>query len=85
MAKANIDKRNLYNTREQVVNHPQHYTQGNIECIDAMEAMLSKEEFTGYLKGNVMKYLWRSKLKGKELEDIDKAIWYLNKLRSNIE
>ena len=35
-----------------LVNNPDHYNQGEIECIDAIEAMLSKREFIGYLRGN---------------------------------
>lgn len=63
-----------------MVNHPPHYTRGGIECIDAIEASMSAEEFAGYLKGNVMKYLWRYRNKGRETEDLSKARWYLNKL-----
>lgn len=62
------------------VNHPAHYNQGNIESIDAIRAALTEEEFRGHLKGNALKYIWRSNHKGKPDEDIRKAIWYLNKL-----
>ena len=62
------------------VNHPSHYTQGMVECIDAIQSSMSFEAFTGYLKGNVLKYLWRYQNKGKALEDLQKAQWYLNKL-----
>ena len=61
------------------VNHPPHYTQGGIECIDAIEAAMSVEEFRGYLRGNIMKYVWRIHHKGGVL-DGQKAQWYLNKL-----
>ena len=40
------------------VNNPLHYNQGLIECIDAIRAMLSHEEFIGYLRGNSLKYRW---------------------------
>ena len=63
------------------VNHPPHYTNGDIECIDAMRASMSHIEFCGYLKGNVIKYLWRYRDKGKSIQDIDKALWYLNRLK----
>ena len=64
-----------------MVNHPAHYTSGGIECIDAIEAALfMSNDFAGYLKGNVIKYLWRCSIKGNELEDLKKAQWYLNKL-----
>lgn len=62
------------------VNHPSHYTQGSIECIDALKAELTPEEFRGFLKGNAAKYIWRSNLKGSTLQDIEKAQWYINKL-----
>ena len=62
------------------VNQPAHYNTGNIECITAIEASMSQEEFCGYLKGNCLKYLWRYRYKGKPLEDLKKAQWYLNKL-----
>ena len=61
------------------VNHPTHYTCGNIECIDAIKSSMSKEAFMGYCKGNVIKYIWRYEHKG-ESESLEKAMWYLNKL-----
>lgn len=61
------------------VNNPSHYTQGEIECIDAIRAALSPEEFRGFLRGNVIKYLWRAPLKHGR-EDYQKAQWYLNRL-----
>ena len=62
------------------VNHPSHYTQSGIECIEAIKASMSKEAFEGYLKGNAIKYLWRYRLKGKAQEDLQKADWYLKRL-----
>ena len=44
---------------EDLVNNPSHYTQGGIECIDAIKASMSDEEYAGFLKGNALKYLWR--------------------------
>jgi hypothetical protein len=65
-----------------MVNSPSHYKTGKIECIEAMEAMLTDEEFIGYLRGNAFKYLWRFRSKGKAYEDLQKAQWYLNRLVS---
>lgn len=65
--------------KEDLVNHPSHYTDGNIECIDAIEAQLTDEEFRGYLKGNIAKYIWREKHKG-GAQSIEKGAWYLNRL-----
>jgi hypothetical protein len=70
----------LANEQKDAVNHPQHYTSGNIECIEAIKASMSREAFEGYLKGNAMKYLWRYRLKGKAQEDLQKADWYLKRL-----
>lgn len=62
-----------------MVNSPPHYTSGGIETIDAIQAALTPEEFRGFLKGNVMKYTFRERLKG-GTEDLKKAAWYLNRL-----
>ena len=62
------------------VNHPSHYTQGGIECIDAIEcAMTNLDGFEGYCTGNILKYIWRWKYKN-GTEDLEKARWYLNRL-----
>lgn len=65
---------------EDVVNNPKHYNQHGIECIQAIEASMDPLEFQGYLKGNTLKYLWRFRNKGKPVEDLKKAQWYLNLL-----
>jgi len=65
---------------EDVVNSPNHYNNGSIECIEGIQAAMSTEAFEGYLKGNCMKYLWRYDYKGKPVEDLQKAQWYLAKL-----
>lgn len=62
------------------VNAPAHYRKGAVECIDALEAALSREEFVGFLKGQVIKYLWRANHKGNAAQDHAKAAWYLNRL-----
>lgn len=63
------------------VDNPQHYNHSGIECIDAIEAMT--ENMSGSIAphaANVLKYMWRCEYKN-GLEDIDKAIWYLKRLR----
>jgi predicted transcriptional regulator len=62
------------------VNSPSHYTNGSVECIDAIESMLTKEEFIGFLRGNILKYQWRYKQKN-GAEDLKKAQWYFDKLK----
>ena len=69
---------------EDVVNNPDHYNTGNIECIDAIQESMSSVAFKGYLKGNCMKYLWRYDYKGKQVEDLQKANWYLQKLTAMV-
>lgn len=64
------------------VDSPYHYNRKGIECLAAIEASMSDEEFQGYLKGNVFKYVWRYKYKGRAKEDLKKAQFYLNKLIS---
>jgi hypothetical protein len=70
---------------EDFVNSPPHYNYGKIECIEAIEESMTPEAFKGYLKGNTMKYLWRYERKGKSVEDLKKAQWYLDKLISEVE
>ena len=62
------------------VENPDHYNTGSIEAIEAIRASMPSEQFFGYLKGNVMKYLWRYDYKEKPIEDLRKADWYLNRL-----
>jgi len=61
------------------VNHPSHYASGGIQCIDAIKASMSKLEYEGFLKGNLIKYTWRYRDKG-GLQDLHKANWYLDRL-----
>lgn len=65
--------------KEDCVNSPSHYNKGGVECIDAIESSMTKEAFCGYLKGNVIKYMYRYENKG-GVESLKKAQWYLSKL-----
>ena len=71
-------------TEPDLVKHPPHYNQGGIECVDAIEASMSPQGFRDYLKGNILKYLWRYEQKH-GLEDLKKAQWYLTRLTLNLE
>ena len=62
---------------ESKIEHPLHYNCGKIECIDAIAALLSSEQLEGFVRGNVIKYIWRSPHKN-NLEDLKKAKWYLD-------
>ena len=54
------------------VNHPQHYTShpSGVECIAITQHM-------GFPLGNAMKYIWRADEKGKDIQDLEKAKWYI--------
>lgn len=56
------------------VNHPAHYNAGKIEVIEFIE-----DQKLGYHLGNAVKYIARAKHKGREAEDLEKAIWYLRR------
>ena len=73
-----------HNVMTDNVNHPPHYKQGEIECIDAIKSCLG-DGFKFYLQGNAMKYLWRYEHKGKAIEDLEKATWYINRLKEQYE
>lgn len=60
------------------VNHPAHYTGGSIECIDAMVETQGADAVKNFCICNAFKYLWRHEKKN-GVEDVKKAIWYLNK------
>lgn len=56
------------------VNHPKHYTshKSGIECIQITEHM-------GFNLGNALKYIWRADEKGSAIEDLEKAVWYIQR------
>ena len=68
----------LTDVPKDIVNHPPHYNQKNVECFDAIESA-TDSGFEYYLQGNIIKYLWRYRYKN-GLQDLKKASWYLNKL-----
>ncbi len=69
----------VFGKPDMVDNQP-HYNNGGIECIEAIEAMLSRDEYIGYLRGNALKYMWRFRYKSKPFEDLRKARWYEERL-----
>ena len=62
------------------VNHPRHYMVGGIEVLAVLKAKLTEEEFRGYCKGNVLKYVMRAGHKDEELQDYQKARFYLEEI-----
>lgn len=63
---------------QDMVSHPGHYTSGKIEVIDIIEDQLTPEEYRGYIKGQVIKYITRERHKNGD-EDLKKAHWYLTR------
>jgi hypothetical protein len=66
------------------VNHPPHYLVGGIEVIDYIKAKLTPEEFRGYLKGNVIKYISRADHKN-GIVDWNKADWYVDRYVEEVQ
>jgi len=79
----NMPKANQYTKDE--VNHPEHYTHNGIETIDVIEAKLTREQFIGYLLGNIIKYSTRCNFKGSFDKDIGKASWYADRLKNFLD
>lgn len=63
-----------------IINKSPHYNTGNIECIKALKEWMTEEQYRGFLKGNVIKYLCREGHKDSREQDCKKAQYYLNKL-----
>ncbi len=59
--------------------NPNHYKDGEIECIDDIKDFLTREEYIGYLRGNIAKYMHRWRYKN-GAQDLEKAEWYLKQL-----
>lgn len=67
------------------INHPSHYTQGSIECIDAIaEVVKDLKGMEAVDTANAMKYMWRWKHKN-GAQDVKKAIWYMMDLAKRLE
>ena len=61
------------------VSHPSHYTQGKVECIDAMEQVFGTEAVKAFCLCNTFKYLFRRKDKCNEEQDVAKSLWYFDR------
>ena len=67
--------------KKEMVNHPSHYNQGDMECIDGLIGAFGKKEVATFCKINAMKYIWRLGHKDEEAQEIGKIKWYLDKYR----
>lgn len=79
MPKKKEEKKPPKQNQEERVNHPSHYTWGKVETIDLVRSLLTDGEYSGYLKGNILKYVHRYEHKN-GVEDLEKAQWYLKEL-----
>ena len=84
MAKWNLDALRD-EVEDDVVNQPPNYGNGRIECIEYMRDNMDHMMFMGYLEGNAKKYMHRYRYKGKPVEDLRKAKWYLEYLIKEME
>lgn len=66
----------MKNSEQEMVNHPDHYNQGGIECFDVIKAFYGQDAFEGFCAGNILKYAMRYKHKGQALEDLKKIRFY---------
>ena len=66
--------------KEDKVNHPKHYTNGDIEPIDYING-----NNMDYLEGNIIKYISRYRHKNNSMEDVLKAEWYIKRLIEEVE
>lgn len=62
-----------------------HYNYGEVECIEAIRACMSRDGFQDFCRGTVIKYLWRYRFKGEPLADLKKARDYLNWMIESVE
>ena len=74
-----INKKRSLGADYEHVDHPPHYG-GNIECIDYIQDKLTPEEYRGFLRGSVIKYIDRLGKKEDDKADAEKAMWYLERL-----
>ena len=72
-------------SREDMVNSPLHYTVGGHEALEVIKSKLTPEEYRGYCKGNILKYLMRSNYKGHHDTDVGKAYYYMKELKDALK
>ena len=63
------------------VDRQAHYNMGGIECMDYIKQVLGLEGFIAYCHGNMIKYQHRYRYKNNPVEDMDKANWYMTRMR----
>lgn len=72
--------------KKEAVNHPLHYGgDTSYECIKVLKAWVPDEEYKGFLRCNAIKYLCRTGKKDETVQELKKAVWYINKLIESFE
>tara|TARA_R100001443_G_scaffold24160_1_gene36333 strand:+ start:5088 stop:5312 length:225 start_codon:yes stop_codon:yes gene_type:complete len=67
------------------IENPEHYCASEIECIDAIKASMTREEYLGFLKGQIIKYTWRYRSKGDPRTNLGKGFWFYKKLQEEFQ
>ena len=67
------------------ITKPKHYTQGSVECLDAIDSMLEENSGIDFYRTQIVKYMWRLRDKGSPLKDTKKAKFYLERLIEKLE
>ena len=67
------------------IDKPKHYTQGSVECLDAIDSMLEESSWIDFYRTQIAKYMWRLRDKGSPLRDAKKAEFYLCRLIQKLE
>jgi hypothetical protein len=67
------------------VTRPAHYTQGQVECIDAIRSALGLDGFVAHCRAAAIKYAWRCGLKSEDAQDLRKGAWYLSRAADEID
>jgi len=83
---SNAKEKSLKGEKQMIdlVNKPPHYNKGGVEAIDYIKQQLGKD-FPAYLEGSAIKYIHRHKFKDANIQDLEKAVWYINKLIAHYE
>ena len=77
-------KMSIMKKKHDPVSAPLHYNNGTVECIEYIKQQLGSE-FPSYLEGSAIKYIHRHRMKNANIQDLQKAKWYIDKLIAHYE
>jgi hypothetical protein len=84
LTKRSKAKMSIKNKKHDPVSAPKHYNNGKVECIEYIKQQLGSE-FPSYLEGSAIKYIHRHRMKNANIQDLQKAKWYIDKLIAHYE